>query len=564
MLQRLFVKNVALIEELDISFSPGFNVLTGETGAGKSIVIDAVNLVLGERGNRELIKHGADKARVDAIFDIGDRPGLLAILEELGVSIEDGELLLSRELSAAGKTICRANGALITLFALNSITDQLVDVHGQHEHQSLLSKSRHLEYLDAFDATATTKKRQAVRESALRYKALREELLGGFGSEDERAREMDVLRYQIAEIERANLKEGEEADLIAERMLLHNAEHILEALSQSGEAISGEDATLSILGGSLRQMQSIASFSEDYAAIAKRVEDAYYSLEDIGFTIRDLSSSFEYDPRRIDAIEERLELYRSLQRKYGQNYAAIMEYLRQSEERLAALEGAAERREQLDKELEAAMVEYRSLAAGLTAVRKEAAQRLEASMRHELSELGFEHADFAVVFQSIEEVSALGAERAEFLLSANAGAPLKPLEKVASGGEMSRIMLAMKAIFAQGDAIPTLIFDEIDSGVSGRVAAAIGEKMVGISDSHQVLCVTHLPQIAALADAHYLVEKKEESGATRTFVRMLSRDERYNQVAAMMSGAAQSSAALEHAKELIDSCEAAKSARRGK
>lgn len=563
MLQRLFVKNVALIEKLDISFSAGFNVLTGETGAGKSIVIDAVNLVLGERGSRELIKHGADKARVDAIFDIGGRSGLASILEEQGLACEEGELLLSRELSAAGKNVCRANGALITLSVLKSITDHLVDVHGQHEHQSLLSKARHMEYLDAFGGEAVSNARQSTGEAARRCKSLQSELLGGFGSEDERVREMDVLRYQITEIERAGLKVGEEEALLAERTLLHNAEHILEALAQSGEALSGEDAALSLLGGAMRQVQGIGPLSEDYAALAKRLEEAYYTLEDIGFTLRDLRAGFEYDPRRIDAIEDRLELYRGLKRKYGVDYAAILAYRQSAVERLSALEGAAERRAQLDGELAQAKAQYAASAARLTEAREAAAKQLEEGMRQELTELGFSHADFSVQFQSEAAISPLGAERAEFMLSANAGEPLKPLEKVASGGEMSRIMLAMKAIFAQGDAIPTLIFDEIDTGISGRVAAVVGDKMVRISDSHQVLCVTHLPQIAALADAHYLVEKREENDKTATSVRLLSKKERYEHIAAMMSGAAQSSAALEHAKELINGCEAAKAARRG-
>ena len=564
MLQRLFVKNVALIEELDISFSSGFNVLTGETGAGKSIVIDAVNLVLGERGSRELIKHGADKARVDAIFDVGGRLGILSILEEQGLACEDGELLLSRELSAAGKNVCRANGALITLSVLKSITDHLVDVHGQHEHQSLLSKARHMEYLDSFGGEALASVRHATAEAARRCMALQSELLCGFGSEDERAREMDVLRYQIAEIERSNLKEGEEEELLAERTLLHNAERILEALSQSSEALSGEDATLSLLGGAMRQMQEIGALSEDYAALCRRLEEAYYTLEDISISLRDLRMGFDYDPRRIDAIEQRLELYRSLKRKYGADCAAILAYKQSAQEKLAALAGAAERRAQLDEELSKAQEEYTAKAARLTEARLKAAKRLEEGMRQELAELGFAHAEFSVQFHKEEAISELGAERAEFLLSANAGEPLKPLEKVASGGEMSRIMLAMKAIFAQGDAIPTLIFDEIDTGISGRVAAVVGEKMVGISDSHQVLCVTHLPQIAALADAHYLVEKTETDGKTATSVRLLDKTERYQQIASMMSGSAQSSAALEHAKELIDGYAVTKAARRAK
>lgn len=564
MLQRLFVKNVALIEELDITFAPGFNVLTGETGAGKSIVIDAVNLVLGERASRELIKHGANKAVVEAVFDIGGRPGLLPVLEEQGLECEDGELLLSRELSAAGKNICRANGALVTLAALKSITDHLVDVHGQHEHQSLLSKARHMDYLDTFGGEANLSAKAAVAEAARRCRSLREELLDGFGSEDERAREMDVLRYQIGEIERAALKEGEEEALFAERALLHNAERILEALSQSGDAVSGEDAALSKLSGAWRQMQGVADFSADYAALAGRLEEAYYALEDIGFTLRDLREGFEYDPRRIDEIEERLALYAALKRKYGADSAAIMAYLQKSAERLEMLEGAAERREKLEKALQAATAAYREKAALLTKARQAAAKRLEDGMRQELLDLGFAHGEFSVQLQPAEGISEIGAERAEFLLSANAGEPLKPLEKVASGGEMSRIMLAMKAMFAKGDHIPTLIFDEIDTGISGRIAAVVGEKMVKIADTHQVLCVTHLPQIAALADAHYLVEKREETGVARTYVRPLEKEERYGQVAAMMSGAAQSAAALEHARELIDGCEAAKTKRRGK
>lgn len=547
-----------------MAFSSGFNVLTGETGAGKSIVIDAVNLVLGERASRELIKYGADKARVEAIFDISGRPGLLSILEEQGLPCEEGELLLSRELSAAGKNVCRANGALITLAALKSITDHLVDVHGQHEHQSLLSKARHMDYLDAFGGETIAARREAVAAAARRCKALREELLGGFGSEDERAREMDVLRYQIAEIQQAGLKGEEEEALLAERTLLHNAERILEALSQSAEALSGENAALSLLSGATRQMQAIGALSEDYAALAKRLEEAYYTLEDIGFSLRDFRSGFEYDPRRIDEIEERLELYRALKRKYGADYTAILEYLQSSIHRLAALEGAGERREHLEKELGEALAEYAARSARLAESRNAAAVSLEKCMRQELFELGFAYADFSVNFQKIEDISPLGTERAEFLLSANAGEPLKPLEKVASGGEISRIMLAMKTIFAQGDAIPTLIFDEIDAGISGRVSAVVGEKMVRISDCHQVLCVTHLPQIAALADVHYLVEKKEEKGATSTSIRVLSKEERYGQIAAMMSGAAQSSAALEHARELIDACEAAKAVRRVK
>ena len=553
MLQRLFVKNVALIEELDVAFTAGFNVLTGETGAGKSIVIDAVNLVLGERASRELIKHGADKARVEAVFEIKGRDGLLSALEEMGLPCEEpGELLLSREMSAAGKNICRVNGALVNLATLKEITDQLVDVHGQHAHQSLLSKSRHMEYLDSFAQEEIRPWKEGVAAAAARYKQVQKELLEGFGSEEERAREMDMLRYQIQEIEKAGLYEGEEEALLGERKVLQNAARIMEAISGEGET------ALSLVNAAWRQLQGIGELSAEYGALSQRLEEAYYALEDISYSLRDMQAGFEYDPQRAEQIEERLALYHSLKRKYGEDYEAIMGYLAASAERLEKLEGSEERRANLERELQQAAEVYRQQADGLTQARRAAAAALEAGMVQELKELGFAHGDFAVAFHPVDGISSLGAERAEFLLSANAGEPLKPLEKVASGGEMSRIMLAMKAMFAKGDAIETLIFDEIDTGISGRIASVVGEKMVRIARDHQVLCVTHLPQIAAMADAHYLVEKSETAGHARTSLRALTLQERYVQVAAMMSGAGQSAAALEHAKELVDSCAAAK------
>lgn len=560
MLQRLFVKNVALIEELDVAFTAGFNVLTGETGAGKSIVIDAVNLVLGERASRELIKHGADKARVEAIFEIKGRDGLLSALEEMGLPCEEpGELLLSREMSAAGKNICRVNGALVNLATLKEITDQLVDVHGQHAHQSLLSKSRHMEYLDSFAQEEIRPWKEGVAAAAARYKQVQKELLEGFGSEEERAREMDMLRYQIQEIEKAGLYEGEEEALLGERKVLQNAARIMEAMEQGSEALSGEGETaLSLVNAAWRQLQGIGELSAEYGALAQRLEEAYYALEDISYSLRDMQAGFEYDPQRAEQIEERLALYHGLKRKYGEDYEAIMGYLAASAERLEKLEGSEERRATLEQERRQAEEAYLRQAAGLTQARKAAAAALETGMVQELKELGFAHGDFAVAFHPVDGISSLGAERVEFLLSANAGEPLKPLEKVASGGEMSRIMLAMKAMFAKGDAIETLIFDEIDTGISGRIASVVGEKMVRIARDHQVLCVTHLPQIAAMADAHYLVEKSETDGHARTSLRALTLQERYVQVAAMMSGAGQSAAALEHAKELVDSCAAAK------
>lgn len=463
---------------MDVAFTAGFNVLTGETGAGKSIVIDAVNLVLGERASRELIKHGADKARVEAVFEIKGRDGLLSALEEMGLPCEEpGELLLSREMSAAGKNICRVNGALVNLATLKEITDQLVDVHGQHAHQSLLSKSRHMEYLDSFAQEEIRPWKEGVAAAAARYKQVQKELLEGFGSEEERAREMDMLRYQIQEIEKAGLYEGEEEALLGERKVLQNAARIMEAMEQGSEALSGEGETaLSLVNAAWRQLQGIGELSAEYGALSQRLEEAYYALEDISYSLRDMQAGFEYDPQRAEQIEERLALYHSLKRKYGEDYEAIMGYLAASAERLEKLEGSEERRANLERELQQAAEVYRQQADGLTQARRAAAAALEAGMVQELKELGFAHGDFAVAFHPVDGISSLGAERVEFLLSANAGEPLKPLEKVASGGEMSRIMLAMKAMFAKGDAIETLIFDEIDTGISGRIASVVGEK----------------------------------------------------------------------------------------
>ncbi|MDR0840939.1 MAG: DNA repair protein RecN [Christensenellaceae bacterium] len=562
MLRRLIVQNVALIERLDIEFTDGFNVLTGETGAGKSIVIDAVNLALGERASRELISHGAQKAVVEAMFDAEASPQLLALFEENGLTWEDGELLLSRELSAAGKSVCRANGALITLSLLKRITDLLVDVHGQHEHQSLLSKARHMDYLDAFGGPRSAESKDRVAAAYARYKALREELLGGFGSEDERAREIDVLTYQINEIEQAGLQAGEEEALKAERTILSNAERIEKALETGAALVSGEAAALSCLGEALREVKNIAAYSEAYAALAAKLEEAYYAAEDIGYTLRDLKAGAEFDPQRADAIERRLDVYGLLRRKYGEDYAAVMAFYSKASDRLELLTGAEAHKEKLEKDVAGALQAYTREAEALTALRQTAAQELEQGMLRQLGELGLAHARFTVQFQPVEEPAALGRERAEFLLSANAGEPLMPLEKVASGGEMSRIMLALKAMFAQNDEIATLIFDEIDTGVSGRIAAVVGDKLVRLSDSHQVLCVTHLPQIAALADAHFLVEKHTDGAHTHTQVHMLNMERRCEQVAAMMSGSEASQFAYAHAKELIAASEAAKKTRR--
>lgn len=564
MLQRLYIKNVALIEGLDMEFEDGFNVLTGETGAGKSIIIDAVNLALGERANRELIKSGADKARVEAEFDVSGLAGVQAALEENGLEDEDGSITISRELSASGKNVCRINGALVNLNTLKQITDLLVDVHGQHEHQSLLSQPRHLAFLDAYAHGALGDFRERTAAAYRRMREVRDRLNGGFASEGEREREADILRYQIGEIGRAALSAQEEEALREERGLLMNAERIMTALQLSAEAVAGEAGAFALLGEAKGAMGGIGGLSAEYGEAYRRIEETYYALEDIGYTLRDLRNGFDYDPGRIDAIEQRLETYSTLRKKYGPEISDVLGFMARAEARLEELEGAEELRAKLRHELSALEAEYAAAAEQLSLRRREAARGLEEAIMGQLADLGMEKARFEVRFEGLEEPGPRGLDRVEFLLCANPGEALKPLEKVASGGEISRIMLAFKATAANADSIPTLIFDEIDTGISGRTAGAVGSKMVSISHSHQVLCVTHLPQIAALADAHYVVEKHEEGGVTRTGLKRLGLEERYAYLAAMMGGGQGGSRlAYEHAKELIDASEREKQRSRG-
>ncbi|MBQ3131808.1 MAG: DNA repair protein RecN [Clostridia bacterium] len=561
MLIRLSIKNVALIERLNIEFDNGFNVLTGETGAGKSIIIDAVNLALGERASKELIKSGADKASVEAEFDISRVPAVRHAMLENELDPDDG-LTISREISASGKNVCRINGTLVNLATLKQITDMLVDVHGQHEHQSLLSQNKHISFLDSYCHEEIDSLKTMVKGLYVEYRTAKDALLGGFSSEDERAREMDILRYQINEIERAALTDNEEASLNEEKGVLMNAERIMTALQESCEALTGEGGAIDLVRTASGSMGDIAGLSSEYNDAAKRLEEAYYAVQDIGYALRDMRNSFEFEPARIDEIQQRLEVYSSIKKKYGPAIDDVDAFLANAKARLEELENAGQKREQLEQSLNEITERYIQAASKLTAARKAAAVTLQDELLGQLKDLGMEKARFEVGFECLDSFGANGMDKVEFTMSANPGEGLKPLEKVASGGEMSRIMLAFKAIAARADSIPTLIFDEIDTGISGRIASVVGGKMVNISDSHQVLCVTHLPQIAALADAHFMVEKSDDGEHTKTDMRRLSLEERYSYLARMMDGAENSTLAYDHARELITASENSKAQRR--
>ncbi len=555
MLQSLYLENIALIEKLGIELFPGFNVLTGETGAGKSIIIDAVNFVLGERTSRDLIRNGAARAKVEAVFSLNEGDAAFAALDALGIECDGNELILSRELSAAGRNACRVNGTLVPVASLKSVSDTLVDIHGQHEHQALLDAENHISYLDAYCHAESLPIIEKIDAIVSRRNELMLKRNSGFSSEREREREMDMLRYQIEEIASANLEAGEEERLNAEKTVLLNAERIRTALETAHMALSGaeEGSALSAIDTARRSMRNIDALNKDYEALGDKIEELYYAAEDISFVLRDTSENVESDMQRLEEIEQRLKLISDLKRKYGRTVEDVIDFGKDAGTKLNELENAEALAAELDAKLDKLKAEYNVAADELSKVRRAAGDRLKRDVLNELKDLGMAKAMFDVALSDASggEPRKGGRETAEFMLSANPGEPLKPLEKVASGGELSRIMLCFKSIFADNDRVPTLIFDEIDTGISGRTAAVVGEKMLGIAKKHQVICVTHLAQIAALADAHLMVRKYDDGKNTFVETRQLNEEEKVQRIAQMMDGESDSPSALTHARELI-------------
>ena len=557
MLRRIHIRNVALIEEQAIEFDDGFSVLTGETGAGKSIIIESFNFVLGERASRDLIQYGAEKASVEAEFELSATEPVLPVLRELEMEPEDGQLILYRELNTSGKNVCRVNGIPVTTNILKQIGDMLIDIHGQHAHQSLLNPKNHITLLDAFAGESCAAK---LEETAGRYRvfsAAKRALDDATMDEMERARKCDLFAYQIQEIENAHLAEGEEEELTEKRNKLQNAQTILTALGGSSESLNGEDGILSRLTAVRQLLSGISGISPEYAEIAEKISDAYYQLEDAGYTVRDLSEGFAYDPAELDRIEWRLEQIAQLKRKYGNSVREILTYYEKISEEYRLLMTVEERKDQLKADYEKTLGMYRAAASELSAERRSAALRLQKLLIPEMKDLGMPHASFEVRIDTDPEgtPSANGLDSVEFLLSANLGEPVKPLANVASGGELSRIMLAFKTVLAGSDGIPTMVFDEIDSGVSGEISVALARKMRQIASLHQVLCVTHLAQIAAYAHTDYYVSKETRGDRTFSSAVRLDPQQRVEEIARIMSGSAGDEAALQHARNLMESAE---------
>ncbi len=562
MLSLLHIENIAVIQSADIRFEPGFNVLTGETGAGKSIVIDAISAVMGERTSRDLIRTGAPSARVSAVFCALPR---LAWFEENGIRPdENGELLLEREILGDGRNICRINARPFTVSQLKSLGRQLLNIHGQHDGQQLLDPACHLGYLDSFGQAGTLLEEYSQHYAA--YSDIRRQMISLRMDEAEKARKIDTLTYQINELERANLKEGEDEELAARRDLLRNAGRITDAVESACYALSGGDngdGAVSMLMNAEQSLHGASRVSQELAQLAQKAAEVRFAAADLAELVRDMRDSFEFSAGELDEIEGRLDTIYRLRKKYGSSVAQMLEYLDRCRQELDQIQYADDTLARLEQQEEKVRKQARRSAEALSDARKQAALLLQDRIRSELSQLDMPKVRFQVEFAEKAGdpgFDATGMDEVQFLMSANVGEELKPIHKIASGGELARIMLALKNVLAENDDVSTLVFDEVDTGVSGRAAQKVAQKMADVARSKQVLCVTHLPQIAAMAHNHFCVEKGEKDGRTYTAVERLERDRRRQELARLTSGDLMTQAALQGAEEMLQQAEQYRSA----
>lgn len=548
MLELLHIENIAIIEAADIEFAPGFNALTGETGAGKSIVIDSLSAVLGQRTSRELIRTGAEKAFVSAAFS-GMAPELT---EELGIQPEaDGTLLLQREIQTDGKNVCRVNGRPVTVGQLRALGARLLNIHGQHDGQQLLDEEQHIVYLDSFGRVESLAITYA--EKYKNFTDIRRQIGVLQMDEAEKARRVDTLQYQIEELRRAKLKSGEEEELTARRGMLRNAEKFLDAVAGADYALNGDDSGGGALSA-LRQAQDalggVRHLDDAFGQLYERLGEAYSEVYDIAATVEDKRGELDVSPGELDRVESRMDLLYRLKKKYGATVEDMLDYQARCEAELAQIEDAGDTLARLEQALSKAEKEARQAAQALSDARKAAADRLTAQILTELQQLDMGKIRFAVDFAE-KPLDSDGMDTVRFLMSANVGEELRPIHKIASGGELARIMLAMKNVLSEQDHVGTMVFDEVDTGVSGRAAQKVAEKMARISRRKQVLCVTHLPQLAAMADTHFSVEKGERGGRTYTEVRRLDREQRRRELARLTGGSHVSQTMLDGAEELL-------------
>ena len=547
MLSLLHIENIAVIECADISFDRGFNVLTGETGAGKSIVIDAISAILGERAYRDMIRTGTERASVRAVFtEVPEFPWFA----ENGVEY-DPETVISREIHLDGKNICRVNGTLVNVTSLHKLGIQLINIHGQHDSAALFDEENHLAFLDAFADNGKLRASYGERYEAVAK--LRRQISSLTMDEGEKLRRMENLKYQIAEIEKAELEPGEDDRLEERRKVLQNAEKLSNGMETAVECLYGgedSDGASGLLAQAEYALARLSRFSDSFAALHDRVSDLMYQVQDAAEEVRDARDSLSYSAEELEQIESRLDVIHKLRRKYGTTCEDILEYLDKAKKELDEIEFADDKLERLKKNLKKAEKEAWDAALALRENRKQAADTMSKRILSELSQLDMPRVQFACRFTETE-LTASGADAVAFYMSANAGEALKPLSRVASGGELARIMLAMKNVLAEKDQVATLIFDEVDTGVSGRAAQKVAEKLRSVAVHKQVLCVTHLPQLAALANTHLLIAKSERDGRTYTSVTPLDLEGRKRELARIIGGANITETTLKSAEEML-------------
>lgn len=558
MLQALHIQNFAIIQDLSLDFSHGMTVLTGETGAGKSIIIDAVGLLAGGRGSTEFVRYGTKKCLLEGHFSLNENQEVMKLLDEHAIDSDDEVIMIQREIFATGRNVCRINGTIVTIAVLKEIGTALIDIHGQNEHQELMVPESHIELLDQYGDKKLANAKKRYKELYKEYKAVKKEQNEWQYNEQELAQRLDILKFQVDEIGEAQLEDHEEETLKEEEQKLSNHQSIVEALSSSYNALQGEENSgLDLVGQAMDSMASIEGMDEKFKQISDTVSAAFFQIQEASSDIYNEMDNLEYDEERLNEIETRLNLIQQLKRKYGQSIQEIKDFYSKA---LAELEKIDNREGQMDhlnkrvKELETKLVKE---AYGLSKYRREVAKRLEKAIHEQLKELFMDKVVFSVHFsKEMKEFKTNaayenGMDKVEFYVATNPGEPLKPLVKVASGGELSRMMLAMKTIFSKEQGMTSIIFDEVDTGVSGRVAQAIADKIYSVAQYSQVLCITHLPQVAAMADKHLYISKVIIDERTSTHVEQLPEDDKIQEVARMLAGSEITKLTIDTAKELL-------------
>jgi DNA repair protein RecN (Recombination protein N) len=553
LLNELSIRNFAIIESLSVSFNKGLTVLTGETGAGKSIIIDAIHLLVGGRGSAEFVRHGENKAEIEGLFFIeGEQHPCYAKAAEFGIEIEDGMIVLRRDISASGKSVCRINGKLVTIAVLREVGSSLIDIHGQHEHQELMDETRHINLLDQFGAEEILPALSEYQHVFRSFEQTQKKLKSLSENEQKMAHRLDLIQFQHDEIQSANLRINEDEELSEEKHKLGNFERIFESIQTSYSGLQGEQKGLDWIALVMDNLHTAADLNPEYKNVAESVANSFYMLEDAARTIRNELDSLEYDPQRLNEIDDRLNEINQLKRKYGKTIEEILEYSSKIEEEIETLQNKEVHIGQMEKELASLRKDLRIEASNLNETRKKWAKKLTKLIHKELKELYMEKAVFELRIESNQETfNKNGTDKVEFYISTNPGEPLKPLSKVASGGELSRIMLALKSIFSKHQGVTSIIFDEVDTGVSGRVAQSIAEKIYNVSTGSQVLCISHLPQVAAMADTHLYIAKVIKNGRTKTSVTPLTVSEKVKEIGRMISGVEITDLTKQHAEELL-------------